>query len=106
MIATRVGGTRSCGCPLDCPDTCSLSVRTDGMRILDMRGSQASPYTGRCAPLQSRAILSRVRIAGVAVFRTFRKQDAFGTQSERSSSDDNGASRQCTNIETGPVSRR
>ena len=32
-------------CPLDCPDTCSLSVETDGDRILDVRGSKANPYT-------------------------------------------------------------
>ena len=32
-------------CPLDCPDTCSLSVETDGARILDVRGSKANPYT-------------------------------------------------------------
>ncbi len=36
---------RSSICPLDCPDTCSLSVRTDGTRILDIRGSKANPYT-------------------------------------------------------------
>ena len=32
-------------CPLDCPDTCSLSVKTDGKRILGVRGSKANPYT-------------------------------------------------------------
>ena len=32
-------------CPLDCPDTCSLSVSTDGDRILEVRGSKANPYT-------------------------------------------------------------
>ena len=32
-------------CPLDCPDTCSLSVETDGVRILEVRGSKANPYT-------------------------------------------------------------
>ncbi|MCY4439930.1 MAG: molybdopterin-dependent oxidoreductase, partial [Deltaproteobacteria bacterium] len=32
-------------CPLDCPDTCSLSVATDGVHILDVRGSDANPYT-------------------------------------------------------------
>ena len=45
MIAADVGGTRPSVCPLDCPDTCSLSVRTDGVRILDVRGSKANPYT-------------------------------------------------------------
>ncbi|MCP5373150.1 MAG: molybdopterin-dependent oxidoreductase [Hyphomicrobiales bacterium] len=32
-------------CPLDCPDTCSLSVATDGARVLEVRGSSANPYT-------------------------------------------------------------
>ena len=32
-------------CPLDCPDTCSLSVETDGVRVLRVRGSKANPYT-------------------------------------------------------------
>ena len=32
-------------CPLDCPDTCSLSVKTDGKKILSVRGSMANPYT-------------------------------------------------------------
>ena len=45
MIATDAGETRPSVCPLDCPDTCSLAVRTDGDRILDVRGSKANPYT-------------------------------------------------------------
>src|SRR5687767_4275926 len=32
-------------CPLDCPDTCSLSVTVDAGRITDIRGSRANPYT-------------------------------------------------------------
>jgi len=32
-------------CPLDCPDTCSLSVATDGERVLEVRGSDDNPYT-------------------------------------------------------------
>ena len=32
-------------CPLDCPDTCSLSVKTDGTEILEVRGSHDNPYT-------------------------------------------------------------
>jgi anaerobic selenocysteine-containing dehydrogenase len=32
-------------CPLDCPDTCSLSVTVDGDRIVEVRGSRANPYT-------------------------------------------------------------
>ncbi|WP_419905929.1 molybdopterin-containing oxidoreductase family protein [Kiloniella sp.] len=32
-------------CPLDCPDTCSLSVLTDGEKVIEVRGSKANPYT-------------------------------------------------------------
>ena len=32
-------------CPLDCPDTCSLSVTTAEGRLLDVRGSSDNPYT-------------------------------------------------------------
>lgn len=32
-------------CPLDCPDTCSLSVSVDKNTITDVRGSKANPYT-------------------------------------------------------------
>jgi len=32
-------------CPLDCPDTCSLSVKTDGRNVLSVRGSKVNPYT-------------------------------------------------------------
>jgi anaerobic selenocysteine-containing dehydrogenase len=32
-------------CPLDCPDTCSLAVKTDGARVLEVRGSEGNPYT-------------------------------------------------------------
>jgi anaerobic selenocysteine-containing dehydrogenase len=32
-------------CPLDCPDTCSLSVTVENERIVDVRGSKANPYT-------------------------------------------------------------
>jgi anaerobic selenocysteine-containing dehydrogenase len=32
-------------CPLDCPDTCSLSVTVEGGRIAAVRGSHANPYT-------------------------------------------------------------
>ncbi len=32
-------------CPLDCPDTCSLTVKTDGERVLSVRGSNGNPYT-------------------------------------------------------------
>jgi anaerobic selenocysteine-containing dehydrogenase len=32
-------------CPLDCPDTCSLTVTVDDSRIVGIRGSRANPYT-------------------------------------------------------------
>jgi anaerobic selenocysteine-containing dehydrogenase len=32
-------------CPLDCPDTCSLSVTVADGRITEIRGSRANPYT-------------------------------------------------------------
>ena len=32
-------------CPLDCPDTCSLSVSVERERIVEIRGSHANPYT-------------------------------------------------------------
>jgi anaerobic selenocysteine-containing dehydrogenase len=32
-------------CPLDCPDTCSLSVTVDDGVIVGIRGSHANPYT-------------------------------------------------------------
>ncbi|MBC8259386.1 MAG: molybdopterin-dependent oxidoreductase [SAR324 cluster bacterium] len=32
-------------CTLDCPDTCSLSVKTDGLNVVEVRGSKANPYT-------------------------------------------------------------
>ena len=32
-------------CPLDCPDTCSLSVAVEGDRVVEVRGSRANPYT-------------------------------------------------------------
>jgi anaerobic selenocysteine-containing dehydrogenase len=32
-------------CPLDCPDTCSLTVTVEADRIVTIRGSHANPYT-------------------------------------------------------------
>ena len=37
--------TRASVCPLDCPDTCSLSVSVEQGRIVALRGSEANPYT-------------------------------------------------------------
>ena len=33
-------------CPLDCPDTCSLSVKVQGDKVVAVKGSTANPYTG------------------------------------------------------------
>jgi anaerobic selenocysteine-containing dehydrogenase len=32
-------------CPLDCPDTCSLSVKVAGDRLVEVKGSRANPFT-------------------------------------------------------------
>ena len=32
-------------CPLDCPDTCSLTVTVENTKIVSVRGSRANPYT-------------------------------------------------------------
>ena len=32
-------------CPLDCPDTCSLTVTVEDERVVNIRGSHANPYT-------------------------------------------------------------
>jgi anaerobic selenocysteine-containing dehydrogenase len=32
-------------CPLDCPDTCSLTVTVENTKIVKIRGSRANPYT-------------------------------------------------------------
>jgi anaerobic selenocysteine-containing dehydrogenase len=37
--------TRASVCPLDCPDTCSLTVTIENDRIIGLSGSHANPYT-------------------------------------------------------------
>ena len=37
--------TKPSVCPLDCPDTCSLSVKTDGTCVLEVCGAKVNPYT-------------------------------------------------------------
>lgn len=44
-VAETLHEIRRSVCPLDCPDTCSLSVTTDGARVLEVRGSEGNPYT-------------------------------------------------------------
>jgi anaerobic selenocysteine-containing dehydrogenase len=36
---------RASVCPLDCPDTCSLTVAVEDDRVVEVRGSHANPYT-------------------------------------------------------------
>lgn len=42
-------------CPLDCPDTCSLTVTVEHAKIVKIRGSRANPYTAGvlCAKVPS-----------------------------------------------------
>src|SRR4029453_186589 len=47
---TRMGGScmpleLASVCPLDCPDTCSLTVTVEHERFVAVRGSKANPYT-------------------------------------------------------------
>ena len=42
---TLMSATLPSVCPLDCPDTCSLSVTVDAGRVVAVRGSHANPYT-------------------------------------------------------------
>ena len=45
MLVSENIETKDSVCPLDCPDTCSLSVKTNGVNVLEVRGSEANPYT-------------------------------------------------------------
>ena len=45
MDAINETETKRSVCPLDCPDTCSLSVTTAGGKLVDVRGSSDNPYT-------------------------------------------------------------
>ena len=40
-----VAEVRPAVCPLDCPDTCSLSVTVQDDKVIAIRGSKANPYT-------------------------------------------------------------
>jgi anaerobic selenocysteine-containing dehydrogenase len=53
-------------CPLDCPDTCSLTVAVEDGRIAEVRGSRANPYT-----------------AGVVCAKVARDFPAFASGDER-----------------------
>ena len=45
MNKTAVTEFKPSVCPLDCPDTCSLSVGVSDEQIVQVRGSHANPYT-------------------------------------------------------------
>ena len=42
---SSIAKVRPAVCPLDCPDTCSLSVTVQDEKIVAIRGSKANPYT-------------------------------------------------------------
>ena len=45
MLSKEKLETKPSVCPLDCPDTCSLFVKTDTKRVIEVRGSKSNPYT-------------------------------------------------------------
>jgi anaerobic selenocysteine-containing dehydrogenase len=45
MSSTIKIETRPSVCPLDCPDTCSLSVEVSNEKVVKVKGSHANPYT-------------------------------------------------------------
>jgi hypothetical protein len=44
-MATADRAERPSVCPLDCPDTCSLTVTVEHDRVAGIRGSRANRYT-------------------------------------------------------------
>jgi anaerobic selenocysteine-containing dehydrogenase len=83
-------------CPLDCPDTCSLSVTVDGGRITAVDGSRRNPFTEGfiCAkvrrypervysPLRVRYPQHRVGAKGGGRFERISWDDAIGIIAER-----------------------
>jgi anaerobic selenocysteine-containing dehydrogenase len=45
MTEQSISEVRPSVCPLDCPDTCSLSATVEDGRLIEVRGSKANPYT-------------------------------------------------------------
>src|SRR5438874_4094881 len=80
-------------CPLDCPDTCSLTVTVEDERIVAIRGSHANPYTAGvlCAKVPAaypgfvhgerriRTPLRRIGRRGEARFERISWQEALDT---------------------------
>src|SRR5512140_972865 len=58
-------------CPLDCPDSCSLQVRTRGGRVVSLDGSRRNPVTGGF-------ICAKVRQFGERVHGEARVQHPMG----------------------------
>ncbi|MCB1639940.1 MAG: molybdopterin-dependent oxidoreductase, partial [Thiothrix sp.] len=46
-MSATIRTTQPAVCPLDCPDTCSLSVTVENGQIRGVRGSRANPYTDK-----------------------------------------------------------
>ena len=88
---------RASVCPLDCPDTCSLTVTVEDETIVDIRGSRANPYTAGvlCAKVPAsypefvhgearlRTPLRRVGEKGEARFERIEWDDALDLIHER-----------------------
>ncbi|MDB6082971.1 MAG: oxidoreductase, molybdopterin-binding protein [Gammaproteobacteria bacterium] len=84
-------------CPLDCPDTCSLTVTVSGDRVVAVRGSKVNPIThgAVCAkvanyypefvhgPNRLRHPLKRVGAKGAAKFERISWVEALDTIHER-----------------------
>jgi len=84
-------------CPLDCPDTCSLTVTVERDRVVGIRGSKANPFTNGvlCAkvpelfpgfvhgPGRLRTPLRRTGARGVGRFERISWDEALGTIHER-----------------------
>jgi anaerobic selenocysteine-containing dehydrogenase len=94
--AAAVSATLDSVCPLDCPDTCSLSVRVDGGRITKVDGSRRNPFTGGfiCAkvrryperiysPLRIQYPQKRAGAKGAGRFARISWDEALATIAER-----------------------
>ncbi|MDH3314352.1 MAG: molybdopterin-dependent oxidoreductase [Gammaproteobacteria bacterium] len=82
-------------CPLDCPDTCSLSITVDDGRLLKVRGSKVNPLTrgAICAkvtrypefvhgPGRLRTPLRRTGVRGEGAFEAISWDDALNSVHE------------------------
>jgi anaerobic selenocysteine-containing dehydrogenase len=88
-----VSAEKSSVCPLDCPDTCSLSVKVEGDQVVAVRGSKVNPIThgSVCAkvanyypefvhgPNRLRYPLKRVGAKGTSKFERISWDEALDT---------------------------